>query len=242
MIDLMDSNVLHLFPVSDLHLGSLNFNENLFKTWENEFNKVGENKIIYLLGDMNEFPTTHINAYDSIMTTEDCINKVIDMFEPYKEYVRFVVSGNHELRGVKEFNLDVTKILSKQLNAIYSRNDFFDEIRINSKKYVVYGKHGTNTSKYSDLAMKNFKIDMGNIEADLYLQGHNHFCEFSQKFQRDFNGGHIKSYAFTGHFLDYKDSYAHNKGLTVSPPCFMRVDIDRDLNVAFKKFQTRCVV
>lgn len=242
MIDLVDSNKLHIFPVSDFHFGSSFFNKELFEVWKTEFESVGSTKIIYLLGDMVEFPTTRVNAYDSNQSTEDAINDIIDFFKPYSDYIRFVASGNHELRGKKDFNLDVTKIFAKEFDAIYTRNDFFDKININSDEFIVYGKHGTSTSKYPDLAMKNFKIEMGNVDAHLYMQGHNHYCESSQKFQRDCNGGYMKSYAFTGHFMNYQNSYAHNKGLNVSPPSFMRIDVDNKLNVDFRKFSVRCIV
>lgn len=239
MIDLNDSNQFYIFPISDLHYGSNWFNIDLFKKWENAFNSVWDNKCIYLLGDLVEFPSTRVNAFESDMSTEDMVNDVIEMFEPYKEYVRIVASGNHEIRGKKDFNLDVTKIIAKQLNAIYTRNDFFDDLFINNKEFIVYGKHGTETSKYPDLAMKNFKIAMGNIDANLYMQGHNHYSSFSQKFQRSYDGGYNKYYAFTGHFMNYKNSYAHNKGLNVAPPSFHRIGIDKQLNVSCKTFSTK---
>lgn len=562
MIDLNDNNQFYIFPVSDLHYGSSWFNKDVFDKWKDTFESAWDNKCIYLLGDLLEFPTTRVNAYDSNMATEDAVNDVIEMFEPYKEYVRFVASGNHECfsedtellsedgwitheeldyntklatynpdseeiefqyptnifedyveedllhynsrsidllvtknhrlfyaphrskkwridsceniknpvigfrqaglnnndccpisddeirliawcltdahydknvnnitfyqrksavnriidlldnlgidyhyherdrdikeicgkklknkpeigceinlrniestkvkklcptheiipdiiyrltqeqflvfleeivfcdgskhksspdnswmvykskefldqlqtlcimnnirtslteyrsghyrlninpkfnksciintpevipytgvifcatvpndtlicrrngkvcitgnsRGKKDFNLDVTKIIAKQLGAKYTRNDFYDKLNINGSEFIVYGKHGTSTSKYPDLAMKNFKIDMGNIDAHLYLQGHNHLTEFSQKFQRDFDGGYFKSYVFTGHFLNYKNSYAHNKNLLVSPPGFFRLGINSKLNVSSKKFIGSCKV
>ena len=240
MIDLTDSNQFYIFPVSDLHFGSNWFDERMFDMWKDAFESVWDNKCIYLLGDLVEFSTTKVNAHESNMTTEDSINQVIEMFEPYKEYVRFVASGNHELRGKKEFNLDVTKIIAKQLGAKYTRNDFFDKLSVNGKDFVIYGKHGTNTSKYSDLAIKNFKIDMGNIDANLYMMGHNHLLEFSQKIQRYFGGAYTKYYAFTGSFLKFKNSYAHNRGMTPIPQGFLRIGIDSDLNVSCKKFQGDC--
>lgn len=235
MIDLCDSNKFYIFPISDLHYGSDFFNEELWKTWKREFESVYENKAIYLLGDILEFPTTRIDAYNSKIPTEDAINQVIDMLEPYKEYIRVAVSGNHELRAKKDFNLDVTKTFSKIFSCAYSKNDFFDTLSINGENLVVYGKHGTSTSKYPDLAMKNFKIDMGNVDANIYLQGHNHYCDVSQKFQRTNRGGEMKTYVFTGHYLNYRNSYAHDRGMTVSPPSFIRLDVDKELNVGFKK-------
>ena len=241
MIDLTEGQ-FYIFPVSDLHYGSSWFNQGVFDKWKEAFESTWENKCIYLLGDLVEFPTTRVNAYESVMSTEDTVNEVIDLFEPYKDYVRFVATGNHEARGKKDFNLDVTKIIAKQLDAKYTRNDFYDKLNVNGNEFVVYGKHGTSTSKYPDLAMKNFKVEMGNIDAHLYLQGHNHFGEFSQKFQRDYDGGYLKSYCFTGHFMDYKDSYAHNKGLSVSPPSFFRLGVNGKLNVSSKKYMGGCKV
>jgi len=238
----MIDNKLNIFPVSDLHYGSKFFNEELWEAWKVEFEKIPHNKIIYLLGDIVEFPSTRVDAYNSSITTEDAINDVIEMFEPYKQYIHIVASGNHELRGKKDFDLDVTKILSKQLDASYTRNDFFHTIDFCGKELVVYGKHGTSTSKYPDLAMNNFKRDMGNIDADIYLQGHNHYCDVSQKFQRTNLGGKLKTYAFTGHFIDYRNSYAHNKGMTVSPPSFVRLIVDSDLNLTFRKTMRGCAV
>ena len=241
-VDLADSNQFYIFPVSDLHYGSNWFNKEVFTQWENAFESVWDNKCIYLLGDLLEFPSTKVNAWESNLSTEDAVNHVIEMFEPYKEFVRIVASGNHEIRGKKDFNFDVTKVIAKQLGAKYTRNDFFDKIDINGSDFIVYGKHGTETSKYTDLAMKNFKINMGNVDAHLYMQGHNHYADFSQKFQRDFNGGYMKYYAFTGHFMDYKNSYAHNRGMTVSPPAFLRIGVNQDLNVSAKKFIGDCKV
>ena len=239
MIDVSDGQ-FYIFPVSDLHYGSNWFNKSVFEKWKTAFESTWENKCIYLLGDLLEFSTTRVNAYESNMTTEDAINEVIEMFEPYKDYVRVVASGNHEVRGKKEFNLDVTKIIAKQLGAKYTRNDFFDKLNINGSDFVVYGKHGIQTSKYEDLALKNFKLDMGNIDANLYLQGHNHLLMFSQRVQRCFDGTYNKHYAFCGHYLTYRNSYAHNKFLQPTPPGFLRLGIDSKLNMSCKKFQGGC--
>ena len=63
------SKGLYLFPLSDLHLGSKQCDLVFFDYWRREFEKAPENKAIYLLGDMLEFPTTRIDAYDSVMST-----------------------------------------------------------------------------------------------------------------------------------------------------------------------------
>lgn len=226
---------LYLFPLSDIHLGSQSCNLDFFYRWCKEFEKAPDNKAIYLLGDMLEFPTTRIDAYSVSLTTHEALERLIELLSPYKEYVRFVATGNHENRSFKEFNYDITKSIASRLDAKYTHNDFFDKIIEGGKEFVVYGKHGTKTSKHPQLAMKNFMTDMGDIDADLYLQGHNHYCEFVSKYQRDYDDGKRKYYAFTGHFLNY-DGYARDKGFLLSQPSFLRLTIDKKLHVDAKKY------
>lgn len=184
---------------------------------------------------MLELPTTRIDPYHSSMSTHDAIERLVGLLEPYKEYIRYSVTGNHEARTTKDFYLDVTKNIAKRLDVPYSRSDFFDVLHLDGGDLTVYGKHGTKTSKNSMLAMKNFIYDMADLEANLYLQGHNHYCEFVSKYQRGADGGQRKYYGFTGMFLGY-DGYARNKGLPMSQPSFMRLTVDKNLHIDAKKF------
>ena len=226
----------YIFPLSDLHVGHINHNREWFKVWEGVFRKTGENKMIYLLGDLVENPTTRISAYDSECSTEDAVDEVIRMLKPYRDYIRAIVTGNHEKRLKKEFNYDLTGTIASALGVPYSGSDFFDRFSVNGTPVTVYGKHGTRYSKSPELAMRNFKNDMADIEADLYLQGHNHFCEFSSKYQRNYQKGHRQYYGFTGHFLNYNGSYAHDKGMLVSPASFMRLEINSDCVINCRKY------
>lgn len=227
---------LYLFPISDIHLGSKNCNLDFFDKWCKKFESAPDNKVIYLLGDMLEFNTTRIDAYSSIMSTHDALERLIELFEPYKEYVRYVCTGNHEARTIKDYNYDITKQIASRLDAKYTRNDFFDKIEEDDKELVIYGKHGTRVSKNPLLSMNNFVAEMNHIKADLYLQGHNHQSAFYSQYERGFNGGRRASYLFTGHFLNYENSYAHDKGLLISPPSFSRLKIDKNLHVVCDTF------
>lgn len=230
------SKSLYLFPLSDLHLGSKHCNLEFFDYWCKKFENAPSNKAIYLLGDMLEFPTTRIDAYDIAMTTHEALERLIELLEPYKDYIRVVCTGNHEARSLKDFNYDITKQIATRLDAKYTRNDFFDKITEDDKEFIVYMKHGTKVSKNPLLAMNNFVTDMNHIKADLYLQGHNHYSSFYSQYERSFDGGRRASYLFTGHFLNYSNSYAHNKGLLVSPPSFSRLKIDKNLHIVCDTF------
>ena len=222
---------LYLFPISDIHLGSKHCNLDFFDVWCKKFEDAPDNKARYLLGGLLEFNTTRIDAYSSIMSTHEALERIIELLEPYKEYIRVVCTGNHEARTIKEYNYDITKQIASRLDAKYTRNDFFDKIVHDGKEFVVYGKHGTKTSKNPLLNMNNFVNDMNHIKADLYLSGHNHYSAFYSQYERDYDGGRRAYYLFTGHFLNYENSYAHDKGLLISPPSFSRLKIDKNLHV-----------
>ena len=230
------SKNLYLFPLSDLHLGSKHCNLEFFYEWSKKFEKAPDNKAIYLLGDLLEFPTTRIDSYDISMSTHDALERLMELLEPYKEYIRVVCTGNHEARSLKEYNYDITRQIATRLDAKYTRNDFFDKITGENGELVVYGKHGTKVSKNPLLAMNNFVADMNHIQADLYMQGHNHYSSFYSQYERSFDGGRRASYLFSGHFLNYDSSYAHNKGLLVSPPSFSRLKIDKNYHILCDTF------
>ena len=222
---------LYLFPLSDLHLGSRHCNLDFFYEWCRVFEKAPENKAIYLLGDLLEFPTTRIDAYDINLSTHEALERLIELLEPYKDYIRWVCTGNHEARSLKDFNYDITKQIATRLNANYTRNDFFDKITEGDKELVVFGKHGSKASKNPLLGMNNFINDMNHINANLYLMGHNHQSAFYSQYERSYGDGKRAYYLFTGHFLNYENSYAHNKGLLVSPPSFSRLKINKNFHV-----------
>ena len=229
------SKKLYLFPLSDLHLGSAQCDLEFFDVWRREFEKAPDNKAIYCLGDLLEFPRASLDAYGVTMTTHDSLERLIELLEPYKEYIRYVCSGNHEIRTMREHNFDITRTIASRLDAHYSRSDFFDKVIEDDNELIIYGKHGTKVSRNSHLGMNNFIRDMADINANLYMMGHNHQLEFASHYRRGYDDGDRRYYAFTGHFLKY-DGYARNKGLPMSVPSFTRLTIDSRMHIDCKKY------
>ena len=226
----------YIFPIGDIHIGSKYCNMDFLNKWFNEFEKVGDNKSIYLMGDIIEAPTTRIDAYSINISTNEAIERVVELFEPYQEYIRFSVKGNHCNRMQKEYNYDVAMEIAHRLGVRYSKNDFFDKINVGDNTLTIYGLHGNKASKYPELAMKNFRIDMADVDANLYLHAHNHFCEFQSRYYRNSEDGIRKYYAFTGSFLNFYGSYAHDRGLAPSLPAFMRLTVDKNCHIDCKKY------
>lgn len=231
------SKKMYIFPLSDLHLGSSQCDLEFFNIWRREFENAPDNKVIYCLGDLLEFPRASLDAYGVTMSTHDALERIIGLLEPYKEYIRYVVTGNHESRTLKEHNFDVTRSIAERLDAKYSRNDFFDKLfdENTGNELVIYGKHGTKTSRNAQLGMNNFIRDMADIDANLCMMGHNHQLDFTSNYRRGFENGDRRYFAFTGHFLKY-DGYARDKGLPLSQPSFLRLTVDKNMHIDAKKY------
>lgn len=229
-VELKSNQGLYIFPLSDLHYGNRFCNKEFFDVWLEVFRNCKGEKVVYLLGDILETPTSRFSAYDSDMSTNDAIDEVVGLLKPVRDFIRYSTAGNHELRTTKEFNMDVAREVASRLKVPYSADDFFDRLLINGREFIVYGRHGVRTSRSSDLAMRGFKGDVSNIDCDLALQGHNHLLKFDSEFRRDIDKGRRRYYAFTGHYLIYQKSYANVKQYPIHPAGFQRIRVDSDLN------------
>lgn len=225
-------NKLYIFPLSDLHLGSPNCDLDYFYYWEDVFNNTRtKHKIIYLLGDLIDMQSLRIGAFEQNLSADKQICELIDLIEPYKKYINFMTLGNHEKRPKKDYNIDIGQLMSSMLHIPYDKSDFFDKLLINNNEFVVYGKHGTKFSQRQELAEGGMIRDTNNIVADLLMQGHNHYCTHFSRPITTSEGIKRKHYGFTGHFLEYKGSYANEKNLVHVPQAFLRFNIDKNLVV-----------
>lgn len=225
-------NKLYIFPLSDLHLGSPNCDLDYFKYWCHIFdNTRTKHKIIYLLGDLIDMQSLRIGAWEQDLSADEQICELIDLLKPYRKYINYMTTGNHEKRNKRDYNLDVSKFISEILGVRYNKSDFFDNLKINNKNFIVYGKHGTSFSKRLELAESGMIRDTANIRADLLIQGHNHYLSYFNRPIRTNEGIKRKHYCFSGHFLNYSGSYAHEKNMVQVPQSFMRLNIDRNLVV-----------
>lgn len=230
-------NKLYIFPLSDLHLGSPNCDLEYFEYWREVFEGTRtKHKIIYLLGDLIDMQSLRIGAWEQDLSADEQICELVDLLKPYRKYINYMTIGNHGRRPKKEYNLDIGKIVSEMLDVPYNKSDFFDTLKINNKEFVIYGKHGSTFNRRLELAEGAFIRDTNQIQADLLMQGHNHYESYFNRPIRTKTGIKRKHYVFTGHFLKYFGSYAHEKNLTIFPQAFIKLSIDKNLNVSANEY------
>ncbi len=233
----LKNNKLYIYPLSDLHLGSPNCDLEYFSYWCELFDQNrSKNKVIYLLGDLIDMQSLRIGAFEQDLSADEQVVQLVDLLKPYKKYINYMTIGNHGRRPKKDYNLDIGRIVSEILGVKYNKSDFFDTLRINNKDFIVYGKHGSKFNQRLELAEGAFIRDTHQLQADMFIQGHNHYISYFNRPIRTKNGIKRRHYIFSGHFLEYNGSYANEKNLTQVPQGFVRLAIDKKLNVSAQEY------
>ena len=85
-----------ILPLSDLHVGSKQFNEDFFDEWIKMAERT-KNKRIYCLGDMIEFASKKVgdSSYNQVVNPNEQIDYVVDKLEPLKDDIIYFTDGNH---------------------------------------------------------------------------------------------------------------------------------------------------
>ena len=222
-------------PLSDLHYGNPSFNETLFMKWL-RVAKDSRNKVILLNGDLLEFLDSNrfYKPRDYVDVNEQ-LEYVIDSLKPYRKQIICNLNGNHGIRTKKQYDLDTDQLIGDALGIETSKSYHEDLCITKGRKpqYIrVFAQHEAPSSKSTLLAMRRFIQQMENIDAELYLGGHNHKTHFYTKIYRGLDYTPIrKSFCFTGSFLNYRGSYADNGRFDFQVPSFPVLTVDKELNI-----------
>ena len=230
---------LHIYCLSDMHIGSNVFNNEFFEYALSMIEKDTHEKVIYINGDVLEVGSKSVgnSAFKQRINVNEQLEIAMDYFLPYKEFVRGVTKGNHDSKRIlKDFDFDLTQVFANSLDCT-SVSQLKDTLYINEEEYNVFATHGKGSApKQPHLALGKVMRETGYVSADLVFYGHIHRAGFIQtvnvigdKFRR-------KNFVLTGHFLSYKDSYAEEMGLKPIPECFTRVNVDKNLNTTVDIF------
>lgn len=233
---LRGNSKVYILPISDLHIGSPEFNEDYFQHCLDTIDNIQQDKRIYLCGDLLEAASKSVgnSAYQSTLPVEEQIDLAISYLKPYRKDIVYSCMGNHEARLQKEFNLDVNHIISKALRCP-NGNQTIDTFFINQKPVTVYAAHGKGSSAHFYTAESKFLRETQHLEADIFLNGHNHRCGYFTTPIRSKDGIKRRHYVFTGAFLRY-GGYANQMQLPILPEAFIQLNINKEHRIRSNSF------
>lgn len=181
------AEIIEVHPMADLHIGDSQCDHKLIKE-RIEYIKNTPNAYCVLDGDLMDtaIATSIGDTYAATLQPMEQLQRCVEIFEPIKDKILAVLSGNHENRVYKSDGIDITELMCRQLGISerYSPTTALLFIRIGNKRdshnhrrselytaYVTHGsgggrKEGGKVNRLADLACI--------VDADCYIHAHTH--------------------------------------------------------------------
>lgn len=176
---------IFVFGLSDLHVGSKEFNEKEFKRFSSSILSE-ENRYCVIVGDVidNGTKSSVTGPYESTMPPREQREYAADLLRPLKDRVICMVAGNHERRSTKETDTDPAELIAERLDiwdkyrdgtayvslSVGKRTDH----KLRPPRYCLAVTHGTSGGQLLGSGLNKadqFAVASG---ADLVIMGHSH--------------------------------------------------------------------
>ena len=230
-IEINDYEDLYLYPIGDLHIGHMNCDMRFVEETLNNIPNQPNHRII-LMGDLIDCgikTSIGASAYEQTLTPNEQLNKIVEIFRPYREQIDGVVLGNHEYRIMKDSGIDVLEQFCNILDVEYflysgTINYTFGRTRNDRRSYSINFFHGKAGGGVEN-ALRACKGMSQKVFADVFLMGHCHYKAYTSRVLKYVTRNKLlkqmqQLFVLTGHSLNYDDSYADQMNLEISPKGF----------------------
>ena len=176
---------IFVYGLSDLHIGSKEFNEPMFQSFVRSIFKE-KNRYCVIVGDLIDNGTKNsvTGPYTATMSPREQRQYAAELLMPIKDRILCMVAGNHERRSSKESDTDPGELIAEQLGIweLYREGTAFVSINLGERKsnkdrppnYCLAVTHGASGGQLIGAGLNRadqFAIGSG---ADLVIMGHSH--------------------------------------------------------------------
>ena len=177
---------VEIHPFADLHIGDKHCDMESIKNRIELVNEK-ENAYVILNGDIvnNATKTSVSDCYAEELSPMEQISRFVELFEPLKDKLLCLTSGNHENRTYIKEGIDITRLCARELGVEnrYSKTGMLLFLKFGCKSinnhgdnllYTVYCNHGSGGGRKE--GAKAIRLaDMASIvDADIYVHSHTH--------------------------------------------------------------------
>lgn len=220
---------VEIYPISDLHIGSPEFNEPAFQKISREIMEQ-PNRFCVILGDIvdNGIKSAVTNIYDATMQPREQRAYAAELLHPIKDRILCMTSGNHCYRSRKETDTDPAELVASKLNIehLYQPDLVFLKITTGRRtdhckrppNYCIGVTHGAGGGMLIGAGLNKSEPLAITMGVDLMITGHTHrpMTAPTMRFECDMAKGvmvakEIRLLVSTG-YLDYA-GYASRKML-----------------------------
>ena len=176
---------IELVPIADLHIGDPACQMGMVKSLINDLVE-NENRYTILVGDLMNTASAGSKSdfYGETLKPSEQLQKCYEIFNPVKNKILGIVSGNHEERISKSVGVDMTQLFASELGLshLYSDTSGLIFLRFGQRKdnkkhkltYSIYVNHGHGGGRRPGGKI-NALADFGSIiDADCFIVGHTH--------------------------------------------------------------------
>jgi len=179
-----DFETIKIYPVSDVHVGTSNFEREMFINFIEEIDRT-PNAFIILCGDLlnNNILGSVGNMFEDDMTPSEQKKWLREKLMPIKNKILAVVSGNHDSRNRKVADCDPVEDICDYLgiSKLYQPIEAFVKITFgkcgtgaNKQMYGIYMTHGNGGGKMVGASLNNIERLAMSVSADIFVMGHVH--------------------------------------------------------------------
>lgn len=171
----VDLTHLNIYPLGDVHIGSKEFDGELFNQWI-DIVKSDPNGAVVIVGDIMNMGlrNSKSNVYEENLSPMEQKERCYELLEPISDKIIAGCSGNHEYRAVKEVGMN-------PLYDVFCRLRIEDRYRENACFIkLTVGKHKHNPNTYGVVLThgsskaKDEKWTYGVDGCDCFISGHTH--------------------------------------------------------------------
>ena len=185
--DLPYAETIELHPMSDLHIGDANCDYKSILA-RIEHIKNTPNAYCILDGDLMDtaIASSIGDTYGATIQPMEQLNHCVKLFEPIKDKILAVLSGNHERRVYKADGLDTTLLMCNQLGITekYTPTTALLFVRFGKTQthghhnrpqlYTIYVTHGSGGGRREGGKVNRLADLASIVDADIYITGHTH--------------------------------------------------------------------
>lgn len=177
---------VEIHPFADLHIGDKHCDtESIKSRIADVMDK--ENAYIILNGDIinNATKTSVSDSYAEELSPMEQITRFVELFEPVKDKILCLTSGNHENRTYNKEGVDITRLCARELGVEkrYSKTGALVFLKFGCKTignhgdkmlYTIYCNHGSGGGRKEGAKAIRLADMACIVDADIYVHSHTH--------------------------------------------------------------------
>lgn len=243
---------VNIIFIGDWHLGNAQCDENLLMKHINKISKMN-NTYVYLMGDLIENAINNIGVEEQYLSVTYQLKQLKEYIKPIKNKILGCILGNHEWRTTRKAQANLLKELYEGILGIpvYNFEHYFsialgrdlkDMGFYQNQSYRIIVRHpqgrGTTLGWITNQFKKVSRIISGDYDLMVLAHFHQVFIHERHYLKADSDKLYTKYDCISGHYLDYKNSYAHQ--LLLSPykkGCIMATFYRDEHKIEVKEFE-----